>query len=252
MPVHNDSPQLENCSIAVVAADNKSGRKYDKRSYCHFCGLSQSKLARHLRLKHRYEEEVDDFLHETSKQKRNTMLLTLRNLGNHAHNMSVLKEKSDDIIAVHRPTDHADYRRYIPCRYCYGYLSKDSIWKHSCLLAPKTKHGTTKPRVRKGGKELLQETAGQTAGFNELLSGMRQDADGILASKDALILQYGKSLCTKFGGDHEQFIYIRSNVRQAAKLLGCLCRISSQTSWTVSNFIRPTQFKLVVQLLSAR
>ena len=36
-------------------------------------------------------------------------------------------------------------------------------------------------------------------------------------------------------------------MRQAAKLLGCLCRISSQTSWTVSNFIRPTQFKLVVQ-----
>ena len=56
------------------------------------------------------------------------------------------------------------------------------------------------PRVRKGGKELLQETVGQTAGFNELLSGMRQDADGILAAKDALILQYGKIYAANLEG----------------------------------------------------
>ena len=41
-----------------------------------------------------------------------------------------------------------------------------------------------------------------------------------------------QNLCSKFGGCHEQFNYTRSIMRQAAKLPGCLCRISSQTSVT--------------------
>jgi len=47
----------QNANIIVSQMDNTSGRKYDKRSYCYFCGISQSKLARHLRLKHRHEEK---------------------------------------------------------------------------------------------------------------------------------------------------------------------------------------------------
>jgi len=235
-------------NISVTTSNNENGRKYDKKAFCYFCGLRQSKLARHLRLKHRHEDEVDELVRETNKDSRNTMLLKLRNLGNHYHNVSVIKHKEGELIVVHRPADdETDYQKYIPCRYCYGYFSKASIWKHSCPLAPKTPSGTAIPRIRKGGKEMLQSFDGHSVGFTGLLNGMRQDEDGSLAVKDALILQYGRSLCNKFGGDAEQFNYIRCKMRQSAKLLRRLRRMDSQSSSSLSDYIQPTKFKLVVQ-----
>ena len=238
----------QNANIIVSQTDNTSGRKYDKRSYCYFCGISQSKLARHLRLKHRHKEKVYDLVNETDKEKRNVLLLTLRNLGNHKHNMAVLEKKEGEIIVIHRPQGDADYQNYVPCRYCYGYLSKNAIWKHNCLLAPKSEDGATVPRIRKGGKELLQQAHdGETIGFSGMMNGMKQDDDGLVAAKDALILQYGRSLCNKFGGDREQFNYIRSKMRQIARLLRHLRKIGSQPSVAMTDFIHPTKFKLMIQ-----
>jgi len=48
---------------------------------------------------------------------------------------------------------------------------------------------------------------------------MRQDEVGAVASKDALILSFGRSMCKRFGGDPEQFNYIRGKMRLVGKLL---------------------------------
>lgn len=63
-------------------------------------------------------------------------MLKLRNLGNHQHNCEVLRQKTGDLVVSHQPTENVDYTAYIPCKYCYVYFAKASLWKHSCPLAP--------------------------------------------------------------------------------------------------------------------
>jgi len=185
---------------------------------------------------------------EADKTKKNIKLLKLRNLGNHVHNERVVKEGKGDFVVIHRPNDEADFRKYVACRYCYGYLSKQAIWKHVCPLAAKKEDGTKIPRLKKASDRLADDasTNDSAATFSGLLSGMRQDEVGQVASKDALILSLGRRLCTKFGNDSEQFNYIRSKMRLVARLLMTLRKSTGENGSSMSDFIVPTKFQAVL------
>lgn len=53
---------------------------------------------------------------------------------------------SDRVTAVHGNSQESEdlfsqqeqenYRNYVPCKYCYGYLLKKVIWKQACPLTP--------------------------------------------------------------------------------------------------------------------
>lgn len=164
-----------------MTTTNNTGRirRYDKKTYCCFCAIPQSKLGWQLKLVHSDEEEIQKFLNAGNKEKNNT-LLKLRNLGNHSHNQSVLEKGSGEHIVVHRPAGKVDYRDYIPCRYCYGYFSKQTIWKHTCPLGPTTNVGMKVKRVRKAAANLLtgSSTSESETSFAGLIGGLRKDAEG--------------------------------------------------------------------------
>ena len=135
--------------IVVMTTNNVGGRKYDKRSYCYFSGMPQSKLMRHLIKKHDTESMVED-LTNPDKTKRDMALVKLRNLGNHSHNESVAEKGEGEFLVMYRPhQEDADYRKYVSCKYCYGYLLKTVIWKHNCPMAPTSADGTKLRRLRK-------------------------------------------------------------------------------------------------------
>ena len=241
---------IEAPSITVTTTNNSGRiRRYDKKTYCCFCAVPQSKLCRHLKLVHSDEEEIQKFLNAVNKEEKNHALLKLRNLGNHSHNQDVLEKGFGELIVVHRPAGKVDYRDYIPCRYCYGYFAKQSIWKHRCPLGPTSHVGTKVKRVRKAAAHLLpgSSTSESEISFAGLIGGLRKDAEGRVALRDTLILKLGRRLCSKFGGDSQQFNYIRSKLRLVARLLICLRRVSGQPTWCMSDFINPTQFKYVVE-----
>jgi len=232
--------------IVVAVTDNASGRKYDKRSYCCFCKMAQSKLVRHLRLVHRNEEEVEELMNESDKQRKNLIISKLRNMGNHQHNRSVIESGKGEFLVTYRPKEEgADYRNYAPCKYCFSYLAKKSIWKHSCPLAPK------QPRIRKASNVQVPGTgissSSSCTGFAFMMSGMRQDEIGRLAAKDSLILELGRKLCNKFGGDQEQFNYVRCQMRLVARLLLKLRSSSADAMATIYDYITPTSFWAVVE-----
>ena len=233
----------------VMLTNNSTSRKYDRKSYCCFCGVQQSKLVRHFRLKHQDEDDVRSLIGENDKAKKNLAVLKLRNLGDHEHNRTVVERGSGEFLVRYRPKADADYRSFVPCRYCYGYFSKKSIWKHLCPLAPKTDDGRKVKGLRKGGTSLLDKTGDKTVdtGFAGMMHGMRQDGLGKLASKDALILSFGKKLCIKFGGESEQFNYIRGRMRHAAKLLEHLRTLTKEALHSMSDFIQPTKFRIVLE-----
>jgi len=232
-------------SIVVMTTNNAAGRKYDKTSFCYFCNKPQSKLVRHLRKKHNTERMVAD-LSDADKEKRDMAIMKLRNLGNHSHNQSVIQKGEGDFMVVYRPHGNADYRNYVPCKYCYGYFLKAAIWKHACPFAPTSDDGTRLRGLRKAATGVSTLTADATSAFAGMLNGMRQDDVGTVASTDALVLQLGQRLCTKFGGDREQFSYVRCKMRQVAKLLLTLRQSSGQMSASVSDFLIPTKFQEVM------
>jgi len=233
--------------VVVAVTNNDGGRKYDKHAFCYFCTKPQAKIVRHMKLKHSKEQMVEELISERDTKRRQLLIAKLRNLGNHRNNCKVTKTGEGVFVVAHRPKEAVTYDKYIPCRYCFGYYAKTSMWKHKCPLAPMTDSGAKVPRVRKGAENLLfSEGNACSVGFAGLMSGMRNDDIGTLAAKDSLILKLGQSLCTKFGGDKEQFNYVRSKMRQAALLLIELRKSSSDKSaLTMSDFIHPSRFSEV-------
>jgi len=238
----------QNTNIAVAVTHNDSGRTYDKKSYCYYCQIRQPKLCRHLQLKHSDEEQVQELMNSKDKEMKNIALSKIRNLGNHRHNQNVFKKREGEFVVIHRSKENTSYQDYVPCRYCFGYYVKKSVWKHNCQFAPKTSEGVKVSRIKKGAVDLISNSSGETSktGFAGLINGMRKDIEGRVTVQDTLIMQLGQKLCTKFGGDRQQFSYIRSKMRQVACLLCCLRRTSGQGSASMSYFIEPTQFTAVV------
>jgi len=232
--------------VVVAVTHNDGGRKYDKVAFCYFCNNPQTKLVRHLKLKHGKEQMVEELISERDKARRQLLIAKLRNLGNHRNNCKVAKAGKGVYVVAHRPKEAVTYDKYIPCRYCFGYYAKSSMWKHSCPLAPVTDSGAKVARVRKGAVSLLsgEGKAACSVGFAGLMSGMRNDEVGTLAAKDSLILKLGQSLCRRFGGDKEQFNYVRSKMRQVARLLLEL-RKTSGKNMSMSDFIHPATFSAV-------
>jgi len=217
--------------IRVTTTENIDGiRKYDKRSYCYFCHLPQTKLSRHLLGIHKQEDQVIEYDQEKDEKKKQILYLKLHNLGNHVHNQQVVHDGQGEFIVLHRPKYETDYTDYVHCRYCYAYLSKRSIWKHACVLAPKTVDGKKVPNLRKAGVAVAGDVSNATEniGFAGLMNGFRQDDVGKIAMTDPLILALSKQLLMKFGGDREQFNYVRGKMRQLALLLQCLRRSAEQ------------------------
>ena len=231
--------------IEVIATSNDDGRKYDKQTYCYFCKKPQLKIARHLRTVHKSEEEVENYINETDVAKKNLQLLKLRNMGNHEHNMNVVKKKAGKFVVQHRPkTDDVDHRHYVPCKYCFAYIAKQSLWKHSCPLSPECNGDKgKKTRHHKSGASMVTE--GESADFS-FLQGMRDDKIGKVAKTDGLILQLGTHLSRKMGNQKEQHGYIRGRMRHLGRLLVHLRDKTGNGNGTLRDFIHPTKFRMVV------
>jgi len=121
------------------------------------------------------------------------------------------------------------------------------MWSHQCSLAPTKPDGTKIPRIRKATAIPADGTVTDTSvGYSGLLNGMRMDEVGQVASKDALILKLGQCLSRRFGGDSEQFNYIRGKMRLVAKLLIALRKSSGEVSTSLSDYMVPTKFQAVL------
>ena len=235
----------EDSHIEVIATSNDDGRKYDKQRYCYFCKKPQLKIARHLRTVHKGEEEVENYINETDFAKQNLQLLKLRNMGNHEHNLKVVKKKAGRFVVQHRPkTDDVDYRHYVPCKYCFAYIAKQSLWKHSCALAPECNGDKRKKtRLHKSGASMVTES--ESADFS-FLQGMRDDKIGKVAKTDGLILQLGTHLSRKMGNQKEQHGYIRGRMRHLGRMLVHLRDKTGNGNGTLRDFIHPIKFRIVV------
>jgi hypothetical protein len=202
----NEADKRSLPKIVVIATNNVGARKYDKVSYCYYCQKPQSKLPRHLVKVHATEAEVASYIAENNSEKKGVALLKLRNHGNHRHNADVIKKGEGQFYVMYRPRAEADYRDYRCCRYCFGCLAKNTLWKHACPLAPKEADGSSVCGLRKCGLNLTDgnDTTTSAVGWAGLVAGFRNDEISQIAQRDHLIMILGKALCNKFGKSLQQ------------------------------------------------
>ena len=204
----------ESSRITVAKTHNEGNtRTYDKLQYCLFCKHPQKKIARHLQTMHKNEQEVEDYVAEEDKTKKSEMLSKLRNIGNHLHNVEVIRKQEGELVVKYQPDEDVPYTDFMPCKSCFAYFGKSSLWKYSCNLAPEGGK-----RISKRGKILMPVMPSLSKDEDimnaALLQSMRMDAVGVLLSKDGLILKFGKHMINKLGMANDVVGYIRSKMRQ--------------------------------------
>lgn len=61
------------------------------------------------------------------------LIIKLKNLGNFKYTIKVLREQSRDLIIVCRIPSKETMTSldYLPCIYCYGFSSKEELWRHT-------------------------------------------------------------------------------------------------------------------------
>jgi len=241
-----DSMTSNDSKIKVRTTSNIGGRKYDKKNYCFCCGAGYAKLPRHLTSVHGDECMVAEYVKEKDKKEKDKMLLKMRNLGNHYHNVDVLKKKEGEFIVSYRPTSEVDHTEYLRCRYCYGYFARQSLWKHGCPFSPvPVSENTNRKHVRRAAT--INECISINTDLGILLQGLRNDDVGKVVQNDALILSLGQQLVNKHCGDKELLNHIRGKMRYLGRLLLILRKKSGHPLDTMTDFIDPTKFEMIAE-----
>ncbi|PIK46448.1 hypothetical protein BSL78_16695 [Apostichopus japonicus] len=207
--------------ITVKSTSNEDCRVYDKRQFCFYCEIPQAKLPRHLRSAHCNESAVADWMQEDHHTLKAAKLTKIRNLGNHLQNCKVLEQGSGELIVRYRPNELTEPSNFIPCPTCYGYYAKRFLYKHTYHLEPASSNKLKRRRgeLVRNGKLLLPSLNNSDLQLDELFSKLKGDDVSRCLKSDSLICQLAKKEFLKLGHDKEQQNYIRTKLREMARLL---------------------------------
>ncbi|XP_071831513.1 uncharacterized protein [Apostichopus japonicus] len=256
LPEENDSKVVDEqqtnhertSQITVKSTSNEDCRVYDKRQFCFYCEIPQAKLPRHLRSAHCNESAVADWMQEDHHTLKAAKLTKIRNLGNHLQNCKVLEQGSGELIVRYRPNEITEPSNFIPCPTCYGYYAKRFLYKHTCHLEPASSNKLKRRRgeLVRNGKLLLPSLNNSDLQLDELFSKIKGDDVSRCLKSDSLICQLAKKEFLKLGHDKEQQNYIRTKLREMARLLIEIRLISNEPDNELADFIHPAKFDHVV------
>ncbi|KAI7789439.1 hypothetical protein IRJ41_018073 [Triplophysa rosa] len=232
---------------------NPDGKRiWNKKQYCVYCEMSQSKIARHLERKHLNETEVAKALSfPKGSKKRRDLLEQIRNQGNYYHNLKVLETGRGEIITWRQPTADAVISDFLPCPDCLAFFKKKDLWKHSKMCRGQGDVRKNKgERVRSVAACMIPMKAKCSAGIRSLLQSMRQDEITQTIMDDSLICLFGESLYTKCGHDKTQHQYIIQKMRELARFI-IEVKSKSKKVRNLTELCNPENFLLAVTACKA-
>jgi hypothetical protein len=181
------------------------------------------KIVRHFERKHKDELEVKKFLSMPKQSEQRKAITTkLRNLGNHNHNVSVLKKKEGSLIVARRLGGEAKSLDDVAlCKNCLGYYAKDSLYRHHCSVFSMTPAGLAKkPGTVKEGKGILESTVrGLSAEAADIFSTMLMDDVGLAVRNDDVAVEFLELQLQKGEGHKPNW---KKQIRYRLRLLGRL------------------------------
>jgi hypothetical protein len=233
-----DTNDMSSSGVTIISTDNEEGRKWDKKNFCFYCNKAQAKLWRHIQSQHKDEQEV--VAAESAGKDRQKHITKIRNLGNHLHNVEVLKNNSGSLIVNYRPRKNSDAHAYVPCGNCYGYFVRTELWRHHCPFKPLHNSGK---RVAKSSKLLLPAPNGASDALAQVLASSREDLITRIIKSDWLIMKLGEKLVSGIGRAKDSESNIRGYLRRMARFLQVL-RIQDQVpNADLESFLTPTKFR---------
>ena len=198
---------------------------------------------------HKDEEEILQLANETDPKKKDLIYEKVRNIGNHLHNVDVIKTGKGQLCVAYRPRGELTVRGadYGPCLFCFVYFPKKELWRHnnSCKFSTKQKH--KRRSLATSSRMLLPNDEGASVTLLAVTSGMKGDTVTRIIKSDPTILAYGEKLCTKHGHDNDKHNYIRQKLREIGRLVQELRRESKEDSKQLEDFIFPANFKLITK-----
>ncbi|CAI5686492.1 unnamed protein product [Oreochromis niloticus] len=249
--VESESSQPNQGNIFVMKLQKKKdgARVYSKKHHCLYCPQECHKMARHLIRKHSSELAVAEAISFPLKSKERKLHFDLiRNKGNRAHNIEVLKAGSGTLIPSQQTKKPVKPNDYMHCVNCQALLKRHSLWRHISRCKLSQKCSTAKP-----GKSRIQSLCafaqpvpdGVSRKVWELVSAMHQDEVRNIIREEKSILRLGEHLYSKHGHDKTKHEYIRQKMREIGRLL--LRSREAGTLKKMEDFYVPSNFKFVVE-----
>ena len=268
---HEDLSQGLDSGIHVQGLEEKACRRgkadYQKKHACFFCGKLDTKIHRHICVKHKNESEVaclsppfalkENSLAPEEKDKldnRRKMLDKFRILGDFNHNVQVLRARSGLLIVGRRSPGH-DPDSYLPCKYCMVFYVGDNLRRHvrHCkqrkvddqACEEMTSTFKLEGRMILSGAGLYDQTEIEHQFRTDVLEGMYQDEVSSLIKKDSLMLKFGSTLYNKLGKERAQDI--RGRLPNSARLLIELNNHQPENSKKfMTHYLKPTEFDNII------
>lgn len=205
------------CKDDELFVELSRGPKGDKKSnFCLYCNTMQTKIARHLELKHRNEEEVKKFLLLPKKSgERREAISQIRKKGNFKFNTQA-GLNSGSMIVVRRPTKKEKQcgSYFLPCSNCEGHYAIHNLRHHYRICAKKK---DTVRNILQLGRSAAQSIHNRASIKLRkiILPIMRNDNIYNLIKYDLLIILYGNYLCQIHRLQH-----LGDHIRQQLRLVG--------------------------------
>lgn len=229
---------LDPCNEDEMFVDKSRGRKGDKKSnFCVFCHTKQQKIARHLELKHKDEEDVKKFtvLPKMNAERRN-IIAVLRKKGNYLFNLN--KNLNDgELIVSRRP--NAKFARsagyYKACGNCKGYFSKNSLRAHYAQCTKKEKSSNRIVMVMSKRVMGRIHPIANSVVRKYVFSNLREDHVVKAIRYDELAIIYANKMVEKYK-NARYFEMIRSRLRLIGRLLLSLRKLQTNITDFASIF----------------
>ena len=251
-------------SISTVSSDGISVRKssldkphkiqvvsymslHGKKGYrCYFCGKWYQRLRRHWYAKHRNEPEVKELVAfgPSDRSARLGYTTRLRNLGNHEHNVKVLKAGRGQLFVAHvRRVGRHDirYSDYVPCEFCWSYLLNATHRNAQCKCAPESDLRPHRTRTS-DCRFLLPTSKNFRDQVGVLLVGMRDDNVKLVAESDPLIVEYVAKLLSIGTAESS----VRKRTRLLARFLMEIRNLTGLSGTTLGDCILSENFNRCV------
>ena len=234
-------------SIQVVSCGTCGSHKPKAR--CYFCGVWNSHVQRHWYCKHSNEPEVKE-LRSLGASAKEQYVMRLRNLGIHQHNVNVLKEGRGQFF-VSRISERSNATDYLPCEYCWMYLSKTNYCRHHCrcriMADGEETVSSSRPPSTVDAPFLLPTAKLFCDQVTEFLDGMADSNVKLVAKSDQLIGEFTAKLLS-LGVAH---VSITARVRLLARFLIEVRQQTGQGEATVVEFISPANFRQCINAVNA-
>ena len=212
-----------------------------------YCSKPRAKLKKHLLSMHKEEDEVLQMENESDTKQKSLMYEKIRNIGNHLHNIEVIKSEKGQLCVSYRPRGEAVVRAvdYGPCPFCYAYFPRRELWRHNASCKFSTHKKGKRLTLTVASRMLMPSKSGTTTLLQKVTEALKNDSISRIVKSDSTILAYGEKLCTKHGHDKDQHNYIRQKLREVARLVQELRKESRDENKQLEDFVDPGLFRLI-------